>query len=147
MKFSEFKTDIEKEAEGVWHTIGYNEDESPVRIKVARLGNSAWLKAYNKIPPAIRDAAQKGTLSGPMEVSYDKQAARCTAEHVLVDWQGFTDEEGNNLPYSVDTAAAILADPEHRPFRNLVTRFAQDDDAYRAKAVEAKGKATRGSSK
>lgn len=147
MKFSEFKTDTSLEKEGVWHDIGMNDDGSPVRIKIARLGNPSWLKAYNKIPAPLRDGAQKGSLAGAMEKSYETLAAKCMAEHVLLGWEGFTDDDGNPVPYTVETAAAILADPEQRPFRSIVTQYAQDDAAFRAQAVAEKGKGSRGSSK
>jgi hypothetical protein len=63
------------------------------------------------IPPGLR---QKGVSADDL-VSID---AKCIAETILVDWRGFTDDDGKPLPMPTgEDLVAILRDPEYTILR------------------------------
>jgi hypothetical protein len=54
---------------------------------------------------------------------------------VLLDWQGLQ-RGGAPVAYSPREAAAILADPAYKDFRDLVVELAGDQEAYRERDLE-----------
>ena len=131
----EFATDEKLETEGVWHELG-----DGARVKVARLGNPAWQKEYNRLPQPIRNAAQNGRLKGPLAETFDKRNAAVLAKTILVGWDGMEDEHGQPLPYSVEAAEEALRDL--KDFRALIVGFANGEAYFRAEATAEAGNGT-----
>lgn len=139
---SEYQTDPKLEMEGVWHDL-----EDGGRIKVARLGNPRYQEAYEKIPVAIRNAAQANRLKGALQKQFDEHLSRVMAKTILVDWEGIEDEAGKPLAYSAEDAEKILADPAMRDFKSYVFSLSNEAAYFRRQELDAKGNGTRGSSK
>lgn len=59
----------------------------------------------------INSANKHGKVELPDPADAEKQNIRDLAEFTL-GWRGYTDESGQDVPYSVETAAAMYADPE-----------------------------------
>lgn len=126
MKLSEFQSDTKREKEGVWHSL----DET-TRIKVARMGNPRFTRAFRRI-------------IGPYEVQIDTGRldpdkaetlwAEVFAESILVDWEGFTDDEGNPIPYSKAEAQKALT--AMRNLRDLVRSLSEKAEVFRAAQLD-----------
>lgn len=136
----EFATNTDLETEGVWQDLG-----DGGRVKVARLGNPKWQRAYNKLPHGLRNAASSGRLKGAQADEFDKRNARVLAETILLDWDGMEEEDGTPIPYSVEAAEQALF--ELKDFRTAVVQLAGDMANFQAEEVAEKGKGSRGSSK
>ncbi len=136
----EYATNANLETEGVWHDLG-----DGGRVKVARLGNQNWQRAYNKLPHGLRSAASAGRLKGAQADEFDKRNARVLAETVLLDWDGMEEVDGTPIPYSVEAAEQALI--ELKDFRVAIVQIAGDMANFQAEEVAEKGKGSRGSSK
>lgn len=100
MKLSALRIDAERASGGVWF------DYMPgVRFLIARWQNPAAEKRREEL--ALAHASQGQEIQ--LEDDDLKQAA---AEHILLGWEGITDDEGNEIPYNKETALKWLRDPE-----------------------------------
>ncbi len=100
-----------------------------VRLKVRGLGNADYKRLFDRKASAI-PAHQK--LRGLRAEDRERIIGECLNEAVLLDWDGFTEDDGTTpLPYSADLAGKLLGDPEFDMFRGAVTWAAN------AVAVEA----------
>ncbi len=117
------------DVEGVW--VEYQEG---VRFKVARAGNSAFLKASDKLEAPHRKQIARGTLSTEKQIEIQCQAM---AEGLLKDWEGVEDKNGP-LPFSVEVAANVLRyNPDVREF---VTEAAIKQDNFRDEEIKQTAK-------
>ncbi len=129
MDLNRFKADTALEDEGVWTTV---DAASGCRLKIARIGNRRYREAMARRLKPYRRALRAGTLD---EQVTEKITAEVLAETVLLDWQAL-ERHGSPVAYSVAAAAAILADPAYKDFRDLVVELAGDQEAYRERDIE-----------
>ena len=129
MDLNRFKADTALEDEGVWTTV---DAASGCRLKIARIGNRRYRETMARRLKPYRRALRAGTLEDQVT---EKITAEVLAETVLLDWQGL-EREGNPVTYSGAAAAAILADPAYKDFRDLVVELASDQEAYRQRDIE-----------
>ena len=120
-----FGTDSTKEQEGVWHEMG-----DGLNMRIARIGNPKYQKRFQALSKPHRRAIRRGTLAD--EVA-EKLMVQCLAETIVLDWNGL-EENGAELPYSVENAVKILMDyPE---LRNYVNDIANELEGYQAEEDE-----------
>ena len=122
---STFKTNEEKEVEGVWETL-----DTGCEVKVARWGNARMNEYYQRFPRVVRQRIDSG------QVSDDRSAeilAEVMANTILLDWKGMADE-GKPLKYSADNAQMALF--KYKDFRVVVTEIAQDFKLFHDESVE-----------
>lgn len=131
MDLSGFRTDVEKENKGIWVDI-----PGGLRVKIARMHNEGMVKAYAKYPAAIRNNLDNMKLD---EKTSANIMAGLLAEHVLLGWEGL-DEDGSALPYTIENAKRILADPEYKDFRALIVNLASTQELFHKEAVMEKAK-------
>jgi hypothetical protein len=115
MKISQFKTNTQKEVDGVWVDLGQG-----ARIKVARLGNPKYKAYFSKATKPYRHQLRAGTLSD--EVA-ERILAECMAETVLLGWEGLEDESGNAIEYNTENAVEVLS---IKDFRDVVYAYADE---------------------
>lgn len=125
--FSSFATDTTAEVNGV--RVPFN----GVTFIVARSGN----KKYGKL---LSDLVKKNQIALDLKDDAaddlsDKLMAEVLAKTILLGWEGDVQYQGKPLPYSVANAQKVLA---HADFRAQVSRWADDREAFRVKAIEEK---------
>lgn len=117
MEIGKLKTNA-KEIEGVWFQY---ED---VELHVCSAFKPAYNKALNDLQASLRKQYRRRSI--PEEVSR-KAMCELVAEHLLIDWKGFT-EGGKPLPYSKERAADLLYNSVK--FFKVVDEFTSDVAAY-----------------
>ena len=101
MELKDFKTDKDKEKDGVWEDLG---DECSVLV--ARYGNQAMVNAYRRYPRVLRQRLESG------QVDDDKSAtvmAKVMADTILLDWKGLK-EDGKEVVYNKEECVRILVE-------------------------------------
>lgn len=121
-----YGTNPKAEITGVWQELG-----GGAAIKVARLGNKEAVRAYKKIPKAIRIAVDEGILEGTQAEAF---LAGYLAENILKDWRGLM-VDGKDLPkYDVMEGKKFMI--RFRRFRERVWELSADDDLFNVEAEE-----------
>ncbi|XAI96053.1 hypothetical protein [Microcystis phage Mwe-JY26] len=128
--FARFKTDEDREENGVW--VDFGDD---IKVKVRRFKSRASQDARKELEKPHQDVIRRGGLS---EEQAQELLLRQMAKAIIVDWQGVTDEKGEPLPCTEDAKYSILkALPE---FRDEVFGISIDRDAFKAKVdADAEG--------
>jgi hypothetical protein len=119
-----FAWNTETQTEGLWREI----DDGAAKLKIARFNNPEH-QAYLR---RLREENAKLLENPDSEESQTKLneiASKAMAAHILKDWEGIQDEEGNDLPYSKEAAYQLLSDYEE--FSNLVFSLSTDVEQYR----------------
>lgn len=130
-----FVTDKDLEKNGVWHPLG-----AGVKIKVARMGTSEYNATLRSLAQPYKNIA-KMVVDGNADVLskedmavFKRLESQAIAKHVLVDWSGFTTEEGAEVAYSEDTAMEYLCESDD--FRSIVVDLGSKMGHFK---VESKG--------
>ena len=114
------------EIDGVWQELG-----GGAAIKVARLGNKEAQRAYKKMPKAVRNMVDEGTMDGTQAESF---LAGYLADNILKDWRGLADG-GKDLPdYTTEEGKKFML--RFRRFRERVWELAADDDLFNVEAEQ-----------
>ena len=129
---SAFVTDKKLEKEGVWHEIG-----GGVKIKVARIGTFEYANTLRNLTAPHRSlttrASEEGEIDAHLISLMKRIEAKAMAEHVLVDWDGFTetdDPDSPKVPYSQEKAEEYLLASDD--FRTLVVNIAKQASNFKA---------------
>lgn len=128
MKITAFKTDRQRENQGVWVDIG-----DGARLLIARLNNERYKQEFLAQTKPFRTQVRTGTLS---EEIAERILRTCYARTVLMGWEGLQDEEGNDIPHSVEKAEELLSIPD---FKSLVEELASSRELYRREEAEQAG--------
>jgi hypothetical protein len=117
-----FATDPALEQDGVWLELGEG-----ARIRVARFNNHRHRALRERLLRPHRALLLAGRDLDP---ETDKQiAVACLARTILLDWQGVVDDDGLPVPFSVESAEALLT--ELADFRELVAGHAMRVENFR----------------
>lgn len=114
-----YETDGQREsAEGIWLKFPGGR-----RIRILRAGgaNKNFARTFSRVIKPYRRAMERGTLDPEKS---DELMIQVYLESVVLDWEGFTDANGNDIPYS-RTAARELFTALPELFNEVVT-FASD---------------------
>lgn len=125
MKFSKFKTNQSLEVEGVWVDIGEG-----AQVKVARIGNTAYQKYIERAYKPYRKMQRTGTVPEDLQRRIFTDAL---ANTILLDWKGFTDDNDQPIPYSVDAAVKHLG--EYKDFRELIVEISTEAETFRDEEI------------
>ncbi|MEQ8396502.1 hypothetical protein [Thalassobaculum sp.] len=129
MDLNRFKADTALEDEGVWTTV---DAATGCRLRIARIGNRRYRETMARRLKPYRRALRAGTLDDQVT---ERVTAEVLAETVLLDWERL-ERGGAAVAYSREAAAAILADPAYKDFRDLVVELASDQESYRERDIE-----------
>jgi hypothetical protein len=119
--FSRFKTNTDKEENGVWEDLG-----DGIKIKIRRFKSRAAQEARK----ALEEPYQSRLRFGGKLTDEEAQEilVRQMSKAIIVDWDGVTDEEGNVLPCTEGAKYEVLkALPD---FRDVVASLAIDRDNF-----------------
>lgn len=102
--YKKFKTDSACESEGVW--LDYGEG---TRIRIARAGgsNKRFLKSAEKFRRRFKRQLDLDLLSNDVA---SREAVKIYADSVVLDWEGVTDEDDNELDCTRENVTKVLTD-------------------------------------
>jgi hypothetical protein len=124
-----FATDSSKEENGAWVVVN---ELIGLRVKIRRMRADSVVKGHEKI---IREETGDKGIRRAEDLTAEKAlqiTKRLLAEYVLIDWENLIDDaSGDEIPYSVETAMALM---DIRDFRDFVYQQAQDRDSFREEA-------------
>ena len=129
MELKDFKTDKDKEKDGVWEDLG-----DGCSVLVARYGNQAMVNAYRKYPRVLRQRLESG------QVDDDKSStimAKVMADTILLDWKGLK-EDGKEVVYSKEECVRVLT--EYPDIRTMIFEISNEAQLYHDESV---GKTTK----
>lgn len=120
MKRKRFDKDLKEN--GKWFT--YEEGTvDECKVKIASWSNANFIKAYGEY-----SVGEKST----------EEFARIVAETILLDWEGFEEDDGTAIPYSVEEGVAFLL--EDAELQAFIINTMQEKDAYRREIQTKKAK-------
>ena len=125
MELKDFKTDKDKEKNGVWEDLG-----DGCSVLVARYGNQAMVNAYRKYPRVLRQRLESG------QVDDDKSStimAKVMADTILLDWKGLK-EDGKEVAYSKEECVRVLI--EYPDVRTMIFEIANEAQLYHDESVD-----------
>ena len=124
MRLKEIKAVTRRREDGGW--VGELPDLDGIQVRVRAIFNSLWSK---------ETAKARATVSAEefqSEHFQDELQTHLLRETSLLDWTGVLDDEGNELPYTIENADKLLTDPDYETFRRAVI--------YAAQVVASQGK-------
>lgn len=124
MKLSRLAVDTDKSENGIWREIGHG---SGFEVRIARANNSKFRAAVER--EVLNIVRNSSGMPGAEEQSDATLRAFCA--HIVLDWRGLEDDEGNAIPYSPETAYKILSDPAYVDVRSGIEAVANNEKAYR----------------
>ena len=137
MKLNALKVNSVRAQQGAWVSDIPNMDD--LRLKVRGFTNTDYSAFMAKQVAAVpRDQREGGRRDGaPSMAARDALMIRGINECILLDWSGLTDEAGEPIPYSKETAAKLMSDPDFRPFLDAIAWAAGEVEAIESDRVEA----------
>lgn len=128
-RLSDIAIDPQAATDGVWETYA-----DTFEVRIARTNNRRYQQMLGE---AI---AEHGGLRKLTPEESDAIVVRCMGAAIVTGWRGLFDDEGKEVPYSPERAAAILGDPRYQDFRDWVAMRAADRERYRARSIEEDAK-------
>lgn len=124
--FSRFKMDETKEEQGVWVNFG-----SGIRVKIRRFKSKASQNARKELEKPFTAELRRGPLE---ESIAEDLLLKQMAKAIIVDWEGVTDEEGEEILCTYEAKYEVLkALPE---FRDEIAAVAIDRDSFKSSLDE-----------
>jgi len=102
-----------KEQEGVWVPVSevfksaMFDDNDPAMIKLAGSG-AGNLELQKAMARGILSNPRKGNNAVPDFSELTARTYRIYAEYVVLDWKGFTDDDGTEIPYSPEVIIELF---------------------------------------
>jgi hypothetical protein len=127
MKFSEFATDIESEEDGKWFELGGG---TKIKLRSFQSKKSQDVREALEAPYLALKRSGKGIPQSDQETLLIRQMAQA----IIAGWEGFKDDDDNDVKFSAKVAEEKLA--TYREFRNLVAKLVTDDDAFKIQAKD-----------
>ena len=124
MELKDFKTDKNKEKDGVWEDLG-----DGCSVLVARYGNQAMVNAYRRYPRVLRQRLESG------QVDDDKSSAimaKVMSDTILLDWKGLK-EDGKEVAYSKEECTRVLID--YPDVRVMIFEISNEAQLYHDESV------------
>lgn len=132
MAFNKKRFDKEAQQSGKW--VPYDGGE----FLVASMLSDKFKKAYADLEEEYADnkeALEEGTEANLAKAS---KTNRILAETLLLGWKEVVDEDGEEIPYTVEEGVELLEDDPL--FGAWLLRYAQNLDNYKREAVKKKAK-------
>lgn len=133
MKLSSLKTDADKRENGAW--VGDIPEMGDARLKVRSIQCSAYKTLFSELIANVpRAKRHKGrVIASEME----RITSICLHRTILLDWDGFQDDDGNPQPYDKALAEKYLTDPDFQNFKEAVNYAAAIVADNKGEATEA----------
>lgn len=131
VKLNSLRADLVAERDGVWSAYP---NEPELELKIASSSSRAFRDALEKAMEPYVDLIRAGKIENDKRTSIVQEVA---AEHLVRDWRGVEDDDGNPEPYSVKACVALLQDPAHYRLWSWVQEVAGSEQRYRDKKAQA----------
>ncbi len=118
------EVDPNVELVGIW----FDMPGSTLRFKVAHGENENYQDYLQQLIRPHLSLVQSNTREGYRFLR--KTEAKSKAKHVLVDWEGMTDEGGKTIPYSAEKSLELLWNRKYRKIRRFVDNCSTDESAF-----------------
>lgn len=115
MKLSALKINSAALEQGRW--VGDIPEMGQVRLRVRGLGNSDYRALMDRL---IDSVPREERIRGLSPAKQDECVAICLRDTVLVDWDGFQNEDGTPMPFDKEMAGQMLLDPDFQRFNRAV---------------------------
>jgi hypothetical protein len=137
MKLSSLKINSTRGEQGAW--VKDLPGMGDLRLKVRGFSNTDYAAFMSKEVAAVpRDQREGGRRDGALkQKARDTLLIRGMVEHILVDWDGLTDDNEKPVPFSKERAMDLLLDPDLRPFREAVAFAAAEVEEAESDRVES----------
>lgn len=135
--YTQFKTNAEKEVEGVEVQYGPNEDGTIPTFTISRMGkaNKAYTKALEAATRPYRRQIELGTMNND---TAEGLFLVVFIQTVLKGWKNVRGEDGKEIPFSKETATKLLTDlPE---LYDDLQEKAKSASVFREEALEDEAK-------
>ena len=137
MELTNIAIDIEKETEGVWHDLG-----DGARVKLARYNCPEFEKYIRMHTQArvveYREKKANNELTEEYKEEYEDALSSIVTDAIATilvkDWEGFT-ANGEDVPFSTETALQLMRDTRLRALRDTFVSLASRQDSYRAQYI------------
>lgn len=132
--YEQFETNSQCEVDGIFIDYGPNSKGKSIRFKLARAGgkNIQFAKAMEKHSKPHRRMIELGLLSPSVAEGIIRTVF---IESILKGWENLEDRDGNELPYSSESAQKLFTDLPDL-FTNL-NEMARDASNFREELLKA----------
>lgn len=127
MKITEFAIDKNLSEEGIWVDIS-----DDARIKVASVKTDRYKRRLAELSAPYRHMITTRTEAAQKKIS--EITARAIADVIIINWEGIQNNDGEEIPYSRDTAYKLLKD--YPAFADMVYAIASDDAVFKPSVIE-----------
>lgn len=121
MKLNELKQNVSVEQAGVWLDYG-----GGLEVKLCRMPNTRFSEMLQECLAGAVSRKRRGSIDKAILNKTEDAQRQAFARHVLVDWSGLQDEDGNAVPYSEGKALEIISDPAYHDFYEDLLDMARD---------------------
>lgn len=95
----DYGVDKEKAQNGVWQELG------GIRLLIAHIGNQQYRNKIESLTSGKRGKIRRGTAQLS---EYESINRRAVAETVLLDWENLQDDNGKDIPYSIQKVVQLF---------------------------------------
>jgi len=126
MDLGKIKLDLDKTTNGIWEDL-----DGETSVLIARMYNPKFNKRFQELTENYQSGARKRSITPEKAMEI---LTTCLAETILIGWKGLK-LNGQEVPYSVEKAKEILADPQLSTFRQMITEIADNESKYREEEI------------
>jgi hypothetical protein len=137
-KISKLQYDPEKE-KGIWvnqygEAVEGDGNPDDLELLIAPMGSLEYDRAQSS-QLRRNKRMQREAIDGTLDlVKVESVTVNALAESCLLGWRHMVDDDGNEIPYSKETARELLV--SHRPFFVMVRELSQAEALFRRDELE-----------
>jgi len=124
MSILDYTLDLNAVDEGEWKPVIGDEDNLTLKLRGRRC--EAYKKAQGKKMRSMRRSL--GRNQGALVEHVQRIDLECIAEHCLLDWKNFLDQQKQQISYSEDMAKTLMTDRRYEPFQEIVKEMIDEID-------------------
>lgn len=132
-KLKKMQVDPETRETGAW--VDLFEDESGMfRVRVrpsSTPGFVAFLQKQAKRSQAVLNQNKRFEADAHELMRREPVIREAVIRHLLAGWEGLQDEEGNEIPFSTETALELLNNADSQPLVDAIATAAADSANFR----------------
>jgi len=124
MSILDYTLDLNTVDEGEWKPVIGDEDNLTLKLRGRRC--EAYKKAQAKKMRSMRRSL--GRNQAALVEHVQRIDLECLAEHCLLDWKNFLDQQKQQIPFSEDMAKTLMTDRRYEPFQEIVKEMIDEID-------------------
>jgi len=124
MSILDYTLDLSSVDAGEWKPVIGDEDNLTLKLRGRRC--EAYKKAQAKKMRNMRRSL--GRNQAALVEHVQRIDLECIAEHCLLDWKNFLDQQKKQIPFSEDMAKTLMTDRRYEPFQEVVKEMIDEID-------------------